>query len=138
MNQVPARKYSGDLLNLKQINKDNVQKNKIYYIRVRNKDKGKNIRGLKKDYIGKINLIDDTGISFDIIFSRYADPRDGKPIWKKEDTRMLILKEALIKKDKNDNTMFFIDDTLKTKNTTRSILKRLFGLRMTQRKSVRV
>ena len=135
MDQVPSKKHSGELLKLKHVDYKNVQPNKIYYIRVRNRDKGKNVRGLKADYVGKIHMIDGTGISFDILYKRNADPRDGKAVWEKLDQRMLILKEAFTQKSKEDNTMFFVDDSAKPKNTTRSLFKRLFGLRKTRKVS---
>ncbi len=117
MDSVPARKFGADLLQLEKIDWDQIIPGKIYYIRVRNKDQSKNVWGLKQDIIGRINLIDDAGVSFDTFFYRNMDPRNGSPSWKKKEGRMLILKEALTIKNLNNNTTFYIES--KTKNTTR-------------------
>ncbi len=131
MNSVPTRKLAGDLQSLTKVDWKKLIPGKIYFIRMRNLDKSKNVWGFKKDFIGKINLIDNTGISFDAIYSREADPRNGKSTWKKENSsnsRVLILKEALIKKNPEDNTTFYIDPK-NIKNTTRRLpfnFKKLF------------
>ncbi len=117
MDSAPARKFGGDLLQLKKIDWQDIVPGKVYYIRVRNKDQSKNVWGLKRDIIGKINIIDNTGVSFDTFFYRNMDPRNGRPTWKKEEGRMLIFKQALTTKNLNNNTTFYIES--RTNNSTR-------------------
>ena len=105
MEIVPARKFGGDLMQLLEVPVAKVRPNKFYYIRVRNKDLSSEIHGLKLDYIGKINVVDKDGISFDSVF--YREP--GKK-WKRprHSERVLILREAFLKNDIEDNTKFYI------------------------------
>ncbi len=110
-------------MNLTKVDWKKIVPNKFYFIRMRNLDTSANIWGFRKDFIGKINRIDADGISFDAIYEREADPRHGKSTWKKmnpSESRVLILKEALTKKNPEDNTMFFIDP-----KNTRSVTRRL-------------
>ena len=90
-------------MQLLEVSEANVRPNKFYYIRVRNRDISEEIHGLKLDYIGKINVVDNDGISFDCIF--YREP--GKK-WKRQEARVLILREAFLKKDSEDTTKFYI------------------------------
>jgi hypothetical protein len=108
MDAIPARKHRGDLRDLKRVAVKDVIPGKVYYIRMRNKDVSADIWGAKEDFIGRINVVDATGISFDAAFSRYGDPRHGKPAWKKTDSRVLLLRESLVKKNMDDNTTFYI------------------------------
>ncbi len=105
MEFVPARKFGGDLMQLLEVSDAKVRPNKFYYIRVRNKDLSDEIHGLRLDYIGKINVVDHDGISFDYVF--YREP--GKK-WKRlrQEARVLILREAFLKNDSEDNTTFYI------------------------------
>lgn len=105
MELVPARKFGSDLMQLLEVSEANVRPNKFYYIRVRNKDLSDEIHGLRLDYIGKINIVDNDGISFDSVF--YREP-GGK--WKRprHNERVLILREAFLKNDSEDNTTFYI------------------------------
>ncbi len=105
MEFVPVRKFGGELMQLLEVPVAKVRPNKFYYIRVRNKDLSGEVHGLRLDYIGKINVVDNDGISFDYIF--YRKP-GGK--WKRmrEETRILILREAFLKNDIEDNTTFYI------------------------------
>jgi hypothetical protein len=120
MDAYPTRKYSGELRNLKRVGHEVVVPGKIYYIRMRNRDKGANIWGTNQDFIGKINIIDATGISFDAIYTRNADPRHGRATWKKTDDRVLLLKESLTKRNIDDNTTFYVPaDTNVSKGKTR-------------------
>ncbi len=127
MDRFPTRKISGELTSLEKVQWNEVRPGKVYYIRVRNKDVSKDAWGHKMDYIGTINRIDNDGISFDYTFYRNADLRNGRPTWKKGDNRVLILKEALTKKDIADNTTFYIDKKVSNpKGGITRRLKRLF------------
>jgi hypothetical protein len=107
MDAIPTRKYGGDLRDLKRAAVKDIIPGKFYYIRMRNKDVSADSWGAKEDFIGRINVVDATGISFDAAFSRYGDPRHGKPVWKKTDSRVLLLRESLVKKNMEDNTTFY-------------------------------
>lgn len=130
MNTPPLRKFGSELTKLKKVNYKNIKLGKFYYIRVRNKDNGSNIWGFKQDFIGKITNINDTGVSFDFLYVRNADPRHGASTWKKASdyNRVLILTESLKRKNLNDNTTFYIDESQSSVNTTRKGIRRLFGI----------
>lgn len=111
MDSSPLRKYGSELTNLQRVNVKDLKIGKFYYIRMRNKDKGPHIWGANQDFIGKINMIDNIGISFDFTYKRNTDPRHGVPVWKKakDYNRVLILSEAFKHENMNDNTTFYID-----------------------------
>lgn len=128
MNSSPLRKYGSELTNLQRVNIKDLKVGKFYYIRMRNKDKGPHIWGANKDFIGKINMIDNTGISFDFTYKRNADPRYGTSVWKKgEDyyNRVLILSEAFKHKNMNNNTTFYIDTKYAVSNKDDTLKKRV-------------
>jgi hypothetical protein len=110
MNSTPSRKYGADLRHLTKVDVKDLEVGKFYYIRMRNKDKGPDVWGAKIDFIGKINMIDDVGISFDFMYRRNADPRNGASVWKKENNRVLILAESFKHKNMEDNTTLYIDN----------------------------
>lgn len=110
MNATPSRKYGSDLRHLTKVDVKDLEVGKFYYIRMRNKDKGPDVWGAKIDFIGKINMIDDVGVSFDFTYRRNADPRNGASAWKKENNRVLILAESLMHKNMEDNTTFYTDN----------------------------
>jgi hypothetical protein len=121
MDACPTRKYSGELRNLKRVGHEDIIPGKVYYIRMRNRDVSADIWGTNQDFIGKINIIDTTGVSFDAMYTRNADPRHGRPIWKKTDDRVLLLKESLTKRAMDDNTTFYVPaDTNVSKGKTRA------------------
>ena len=93
---------------MKRIALKDIVPGKVYYIRMRNKDVSADIWGAKEDFIGRISTINTTGITFDFAYSRYGDPRHGKPVWKKADNRILLLREGLIKKNIEDSTTFYV------------------------------
>jgi len=111
MNSTPSRKHSSELTKLTKVNVDDLEVGKIYYIRIRNKDQGPNVWGIKEDFIGKINKIDPEGVSFDYSFTRNADPRHGASVWKKagEYNRVFVLSDSLKHKNMEDNTTFYVD-----------------------------
>ena len=125
MNATPSRKYGSDLRHLTKVDVKDLEVGKFYYIRMRNKDKGPDVWGAKIDFIGKINMIDNIGVSFDFMYRRNADPRDGAPVWKKESNRVLILAESLKHKNMEDNTTFYMDNKQQVahKHSTRKTRK---------------
>lgn len=131
MDIYPTRKHGGDLLELKRITLKDIIPGKVYYIRMRNKDVSEDIWGAKQDFIGKINIINDTGVSFDAVYMRNADPRHGKSVWKKTDNRVLILREGLIKKNMEDNTTFYVPADMNS--STRKTRKAMTGQSAFQR-----
>ena len=132
MNASPKKKFSAELTGLTKVDSKKLQPGKFYYIRIRNKDQAANIWGIKEDFIGKINRIDDAGVSFDFTYKRNADPRHGASVWKKAsgDNRVFVFGESLKHKNLEDNTTFYIDEKYagKTrKNGWMFNIKKLFG-----------
>ena len=111
MNATPTRKHSSDLTQLTRVAVKDLKVGKVYYIRIRNKDTAADVWGIKEDFIGKIHMIDDMGISFDYTYKRNADPRHGASVWKKADdyNRVLVLAESLKHKNLDDNTTFYVE-----------------------------
>jgi len=133
MNSPPTRKHSSELTKLTKVDSKDLEAGKFYYIRIRNKDKGPDVWGIKEDFIGKIHKIDGDGISFDYSFIRNADPRHGASVWKKagEYNRVFVLAESLNHKNMDDNTTFYIDKKQAPihKNGTRKKGKPIMNLR---------
>ena len=112
MDILPRRKYGGELQELVKVPAKDVIPGKFYYIRMRNKDVSADIWGAKEDFIGQINVVDNIGTSFDAVYSRGADPRHGKPVWKRTPGKMiLILKKAFSIKSMDNNTTFYVPRT---------------------------
>lgn len=129
----PTRKYAGDIRDLKRVALKDLIPGKVYYIRMRNKDVSEDNWGAKQDFIGRINRIDNTGVSFNSIYTRGADPRHGKPVWKKTENRVFIFREGLVKRNMEDNTTFYVPadidvSTRKTRKAGKSAFQRLANI----------
>lgn len=120
MNGVPRQKHAGELVALHRVGYANVEPDKFYYMRVRNKDSGPDVWGFKKDFVVKINKIDDVGVSAFTYYERSGDPREGVPRWEKVENMILIPTEAITKRNMEDNTTFYIKDDAKVKRTRRN------------------